>query len=88
MLDKITRPSVLEVNLDNFKYNIEQIRKLLKAETKIMPVIKSEAYGTYINTRLDIINKFAGKPQYKKRNDAIDSENASILGRISGYCLS
>ena len=36
MLDKITRPSVLEVNLDNFKYNIEQIRKLLKAETKNM----------------------------------------------------
>ena len=58
MIDKITRPSVLEVNLDNFKYNIEQIRKLLKAETKIMPVIKSEAYGTYINIRLDIINKF------------------------------
>ena len=27
MLDKITRPSVLEINLDNFKHNIEQIRK-------------------------------------------------------------
>ena len=58
MLDKITRPSVLEINLDNFKHNIEQIRKLLKPETKIMPVIKAESYGTYINTRLDIINDF------------------------------
>ena len=58
MIDKITRPSVLEVNLDNFKYNIEQIRKFLKTETKIMPVIKAEAYGTYINTMLNIINKF------------------------------
>lgn len=38
MLDEITRPTVLEVNLDNFKYNIEQIRKFLKPETTIMPV--------------------------------------------------
>ena len=58
MLDKITRPSVLEVNLDNFKHNIEQIKNFLDPETKIMPVIKAESYGTYINTRLDIINDF------------------------------
>ena len=58
MLDEITRPTALEVNLDNFKYNIEQIRKFLKPETVIMPVIKAEGYGTYINTRLDIINDF------------------------------
>ena len=58
MIDNITRPTVLEVNLDSFKYNIEQIRKFLKSETKIMPVIKAESYGTYINTRLDIINDF------------------------------
>ena len=58
MLDKITRPTVLEVNLDNFKYNIEQIKKFLKPETRVMPVIKAEGYGTYINTRLDIINEF------------------------------
>ncbi len=58
MFEDITRPTVLEVNLDNFKYNIEQIRKFLKPETTIMPVIKAEGYGTYINTRLDIINDF------------------------------
>ena len=58
MIDEITRPTVLEVNLDNFKYNIEQIRKFLKPETIVMPVIKAEGYGTYINTRLDIINEF------------------------------
>ena len=58
MLEEITRPSVLEVNLDNFKYNIKQIKKFLKPETKIMPVIKAEGYGTYINTRLNIIDKF------------------------------
>ena len=58
MLEKVTRPTVLEVNLDNFKYNIEQIKKFLKPETIVMPVIKADGYGTYINTRLDIINNF------------------------------
>ena len=58
MFENITRPTVLEVNLDNFKYNIEQIKKFLKPETTIMPVIKADGYGTYINTRLDIINDF------------------------------
>ena len=58
MIDNITRPTVLEVNLDNFKYNIEQIKKFLKPETALMPVIKAEGYGTYINKRLDIINDF------------------------------
>ena len=57
-MEQVTRPTVLEVNLDNFKYNIEQIKKLLKPETIIMPVIKAEGYGTYINTRLDIIDEF------------------------------
>lgn len=58
MIDNITRPTVLEVNLDNFKYNIEQIKKFLKPETVLMPVIKADGYGTYINKRLDIINDF------------------------------
>ena len=58
MIDNITRPTVLEVNLDNFKYNIEQIKKFLKPETVLMPVIKADGYGTYINKRLDIINNF------------------------------
>lgn len=58
MLEKITRPTVLEVNLDNFKYNIKQIKKFLKPEITIMPVIKADGYGTYINTKIDIINDF------------------------------
>ena len=55
---KSTRPTVLEINLDNFEYNLNQIKNKLKPETKIMPVIKANAYGTYINKRLDILNKF------------------------------
>lgn len=56
--EKITRPTVMEVNIDNFKYNIEQIRKKLKPDTTIMPIMKANAYGTYLNTRLDVVNEF------------------------------
>lgn len=54
----ITRPTVMEVNIDNFKYNIEQIRQKLNPNTKVMPIIKANAYGTYLNTRLDVVNEF------------------------------
>lgn len=59
-MDKITitRPTVMEVNIANFKYNIEQIRKKVSPDTTIMPIMKANAYGTYLNTRLDVINEF------------------------------
>lgn len=55
---EITRPTVMEVSMDNFKYNIEQVKKILKSNTTIMPIMKANAYGTYLNTRLDLINEF------------------------------
>lgn len=59
MIDnEITRPTVMEVNIENFKYNVEQIKKKLNSNTTIMPVMKSNSYGTYLNTRLDIVNEF------------------------------
>lgn len=53
-----TRCSVLEVNLDNFLFNVDSIKKYIGKDIMIMPVIKANAYGTYINKRLDIINRF------------------------------
>lgn len=55
---EITRPTVMKINIDNFKYNIEQIRKKLKPDVTIMPIMKANAYGTYLNTRLDVVNEF------------------------------
>lgn len=52
------RQSFMEVDLDNFNYNLKQIQKYIKEGVKIMPVIKANAYGTYINKDLDTINKF------------------------------
>lgn len=55
---EITRPTIMEVNLDNFEYNINQIKKYINKDVKIMPVIKANAYGTYINNVPEIVNKF------------------------------
>ena len=49
--------TIMEVNLDNFLYNVKQIQEYVGDKT-IMPIIKANGYGTYINTRLDIINSF------------------------------
>ena len=54
---KVTRPTVMEINVSNFLHNIEKIKEKCP-NSKIMPVIKANAYGTYLNTRLDILNKF------------------------------
>lgn len=54
----ITRATVMEINISNFKYNIEQIRNKVGRQKTLMPIIKANAYGTYINKRLDIINEF------------------------------
>ncbi len=55
---EITRPTIMEINVNNFKHNIEQIKNKLNPNTIIMPIMKANAYGTYINTRLDIVNEF------------------------------
>ena len=55
---EITRSTVMEVDLQAFEYNVEQIKKLVGNKVKIMPVIKASAYGTYINTVNDVLNKF------------------------------
>lgn len=51
------RQTYLEINLNNFKDNINEIKKL-KPNKTLIPVIKANGYGTYINKRLDIVNEF------------------------------
>ena len=52
------RPTVLEVNLNNFKHNVNQIQSYVGNDVKLMPVIKAAAYGTYIDKCIDVINEF------------------------------
>ena len=52
---EITRPVYLEVNLNNLEYNIKQIKNFIGKKIEIMPVVKANAYGTYINKNLEIL---------------------------------
>ena len=54
----ITTPTLMEVDISAFKHNVENITKYIGNDTKIMPVIKANAYGTYINHLKDIVEKF------------------------------
>ena len=49
--------TVLEVNTKKFLHNIEKIKEYVGNKT-IMPIIKANAYGTYINKDLTILNHF------------------------------
>ncbi len=51
------RTSKMEVNISNFKHNVNEIKNYVPNK-EIMPVVKANAYGTYLNTRLDILNMF------------------------------
>ena len=55
---EVTRPTVMEVSLENLKYNISEIQQFVGDGVKLMPVIKANGYGTYINKRIDILNHF------------------------------
>lgn len=52
------RPTVMQVSLQNFRDNIKEIQSKLSSDCNMMPVIKANAYGTYINTQINIINEF------------------------------
>ena len=52
------RPTKMQVNLENFEHNVQRLKSKLAKGTKLMPVIKANAYGTYLNTRLDKIHQF------------------------------
>lgn len=53
----MSQNAILEVNLSNFKHNYNEIKKLLKSNVEIMPILKDNAYGTYINTKIDLLNE-------------------------------
>lgn len=54
----ITRPTIMEIDLNAINHNIKEIKKYIGPNKKIMPIIKANAYGTYINYRTDIIEQF------------------------------
>lgn len=71
------RPTIMQVNLQSFRENIKEIKSKLSNNCEMMPVIKANAYGTYINTQLDVINEFHIVAV------AVCSEGAQL--RVNGY---
>lgn len=51
------RPTVMEVDLTSLKHNIKEIKNYI-GNKEIMPIIKANAYGTYINKELSVIKEF------------------------------
>lgn len=54
----ITRPTVMEIDLKAFKHNVNKIKEYVGNNVKIMPVIKANAYGTQINTNINLMKEF------------------------------
>lgn len=48
----------LEVNLGNIFHNINEIKKTVGPDVNIMPIIKDNAYGTYLNTKIKDLENF------------------------------
>ena len=54
-MEKIWQPK-LEVNLENVKYNINQIQNYIGDNVQIMPILKDNAYGTGIDKNIEFLN--------------------------------
>ena len=48
------RKTFLEVDIKELRNNIDKIKRYANNK-EIMPVIKASGYGTFINTRVDVI---------------------------------
>ena len=59
MEDKnITRPTIMEVDIKAFEENVNQIQKYVGDKITLIPIIKANGYGTFINTKIEILNRF------------------------------
>lgn len=52
------RNTVLEISRKAFLNNYESIRKYVGKEVAIMPVVKANGYGTYLNKDSELMNRF------------------------------
>ena len=48
------RRTCLEVSRDAFKNNVLEVKKLI-GDALIMPVVKANAYGTYLNKDIGVV---------------------------------
>lgn len=81
MLKKV-RQTRLEINLDNIEYNMEQLKNLV-GDTKILGVIKSDAYSNgAVNVARTIMDSGAYALAVATLNEAMELRNQGILDPI------
>lgn len=49
--------AVMEVNINNFEYNFNEIKKYIGKDIEIIPVLKANTYGSFINQNSELLNK-------------------------------
>lgn len=83
----LSRPTWAEVNLKAVKHNLQQIRRIIHHTTKIIAVVKADAYGhgavrisqTLIENKIDYL-AVAGWSEAKELRDANIKSKILILG--------
>lgn len=54
----MNRQTVMEIDCEAFRSNIEKVKEYMGPNKQICPVIKANGYGTYINKNLNLIKDF------------------------------
>lgn len=76
MLNKITRPTWVEINLDNLKNNIEEVRRVIGKEAMITAVVKADAYGHGVLGVVDtLLENGADRLAVATINEALEIRN-------------
>ena len=83
----ITRPIVMEIDLNNFHHNMDSIRRIIGKHVTVMPVIKANAYGTYLNHRLDILNEFDNNATLKENKEVVKRAITQATANITEEVL-
>ena len=53
-----TRPTAMVVDMKAFEENVSEIKKYVGDKITLIPIIKANGYGTFINTKVDILDRF------------------------------
>ena len=53
-----TRCSYLEVDVNKFKNNLKKIQEYVGDDVTLIPIIKANGYGTYINKNIELMNNY------------------------------
>ena len=57
-MENIKSATVMEISTKAFKQNIQNIQKIVGKDKTLIPVVKANAYGTYLNKNMELMNNF------------------------------